>query len=341
MMSEHLTSSSDLKRSVSGHATPSVTVCVCTRNRNHYVSTCLDSLRSQTVGLDAFSVIVVDSDSSAETAAGLRDMVATLRNARLLRIHQPGLSLARNTAVRSASGDYVAFIDDDAIAAPDWIEQIQRAASEQQPPPAVLSGRTLPIWEAPLPDWWPQSLRGVLTITEWEGSGEYRTPEVPAHIGPYGVNLVLERKALLAIGGFAESLGRDGDRLLSDEDVHVAWMLQDSGRSARHDARIVVSHHIQAARLTPVWLLQRQYWQGVSTVVTRRMLHQSADIWREFPRRLAVTLLFAPAALIPRSSIHLMGLRWRHAYASGYVRAVLGRLGMGRVTDAVPIGRTA
>ena len=317
-----------------------MTVCVCTRNRNHYARNCLESLRIQSVGLDAFNVIVVDSDSAPDTAAELRDMVATLPNARLVRIDQPGLSLARNTAAREATGDFVAFIDDDAIAAPDWVEQIQRAVAEQQPPPAVLSGRTLPIWEAPLPGWWPPSLRGVLTITEWDGSGEYRTAEVPSNIGPYGVNLVLERRALLEVGGFAESLGRDGDRLLSDEDVHVAWMLQDSGRSARHDARIVVSHHIQAARLTPVWLLQRLYWQGVSTVATRRMLGQTDQIWREFPRRLVVAVLFAPAALIPRSSIHLMAFRWRHAYASGYVRAALGGLGVTRDAD-VPIGRAA
>jgi len=311
------------------HSDPSITVCVCTHNRNNYVRDCLESLRNQTVNLDSFKIVVVDSASTDQSSAELRKIVSTLPNASMIRIDKPGISVARNAAVHEAVTDYVAFIDDDAIATPNWIEQIKRVISERDPAPAVLSGPALPIWEAPLPDWWPPSLRGVLTITEWDGSGEYRTSEVPSEVGPYGVNLTVDRNALLGIGGFDQNLGRDGDLLLSDEDVHVAWKLQDSGRSARHDARIVVNHHIQASRLEPAWLLQRLYWQGASTVATRRLLGQTGLIWRDFPRRLAVTVLFAPTALIPATSIRFLGLRWRHAYSRGYVRAAI-RLGKGK-----------
>jgi hypothetical protein len=118
-------------------------------------------------------------------------------------------------------------------------------------------------------------------------------------------------------------------------------MLQDSGRSARHDGRIVVSHHIQASRLTPTWLLHRLYWQGVSTVMTRRLLGQQWLIWREFPRRLLVALLFGPAALIPQSSVRLLSLRWRQAYSNGFVRAALGWKPALPVSDGMPIYRTA
>jgi GT2 family glycosyltransferase len=245
-------------------------------------------------------------------------------NASLVRTDDVGISLARNAGARAALGDYVAYIDDDALAAPDWIEQIICVISEQTPPPAVLGGRALPIWEAPLPMWWPNSLIGVLTITEWDGRGEYRTPEVPDGLGPYGANFVVERHALLTAGGFALDLGRRGNMLLSDEDVQLAWALQDSGRSTRHDARIVVHHCIQAQRLTQKWLLQRLYWQGASTVATRRMLGQSELVWRELPRRLAVALLFAPSALIPSHSSVALGLRWRLAYALGYIRMAVG-----------------
>jgi glycosyltransferase involved in cell wall biosynthesis len=304
---------------------PSVTVCICTHDRTAYLRTCLDSLRVQTVGLDAFNIIVVDSRSSPAGAAEVRRLVATMPNAELVRVDEIGLSVARNAGARAASGDYVAYIDDDAQAAPDWIEQIRRVVMEQPSPPAILSGRTLPIWEAPLPAWWPDVLRGVLTITEWNGNGEYRTSEVPQGIGPYGANFIVEREALLSIGGFIENLGRRGDMLLSDEDVHLAWKLQDSGRSIRHDSRIMVHHCIQAQRLTPDWLLQRLYWQGASTVATHRLLGQSGTIWRELPRRLAVAFLLAPSAWVPASSSWLLGMRWRLAYAQGFVRMALGR----------------
>ena len=72
-----------------------------------------------------------------------------------------------------------------------------------------------------------------------------------------------------------------------------------AGHSVRYNSRIVVRHQIQATRLTPAWLLSRLYWQGVSTVLTRRLLGRSGDVWRELPRRVAVAVLFAPTALLP------------------------------------------
>ena len=301
----------------------SVTVCICTHERTGYLRTCLDSLRQQTVGLDGFTIVVVDSCSGPEAAAEIARLVAAMPNATLVRADILGISLARNAGARAATGDYVAYIDDDAQAAPDWVEQIMRVVAEAPARPAVLGGRALPIWEAPLPAWWPDKLIGVLTITEWEGRGEYRTKEVPEGLGPYGANFIVEREALLAMGGFLEDLGRRGNMLLSDEDVHLAWALQDSGRSTRHDARIVVHHCIQAQRLTPKWLLNRLYWQGASTVATRRLLGKPQQVWRELPRRLAVAVLFAPAALIPSRSSIALGLRWRLAYALGYCRMAL------------------
>lgn len=297
-----------------------VTVCICTHERTHYLRSCLDSLRRQSVGPEGFTIVVVDSASSPEASAEIGRLVATMPNASMVRVDTLGISLARNAGARAATGDYVAYIDDDAQAAEDWVEQIMQVVADAPARPAVLGGRALPVWEAPLPAWWPDKLLGVLTITEWEGRGEYRTKEVPEGIGPYGANFIVEREALLAMGGFIEDLGRRGNMLLSDEDVHLAWALQDSGRSTRHDARIVVHHSIQAQRLTPKWLLNRLYWQGASTVATRRLLGHPQEVWRELPRRLAVAVLFAPAALIPARSSIALGLRWRLAYALGYIR---------------------
>ena len=86
----------------------------------------------------------------------------------------------------------------------------------------------------------------------------------------------------------------------------------------------MVQHQIQADRLTPRWLLSRLYWQGVSTVLTRRLLGQSAAVWRELPRRFAVAVLLAPFGLVPRRSTYLVPCRWRLAYAVGFVRSALG-----------------
>ncbi len=303
---------------------PTISVILCSHDRLHYVRSCMASLARQTVGQHAFEIILVDSGSPAAVHSELERLVEQVGNARLLRLERSGVSLARNAGARAATGDYVAYIDDDAMAAPDWIEQIQHVLVERGCRPAVLGGRVLPVWERPLPRWWPHSLRGVLSIIEHEGAGEYRTAALPASIEPYGVNMILRRDVMLRHGGFAEALGRLGLVLQSDEDVQLAWRLQDAGFSAVYDSRIVVHHSIQARRLNVEWLLSRLYWQGASTVHTRRLLGQQALVHREFFRRLLIEAIALPIVMVmPRHTTRLLALRWRYAYASGFTREAL------------------
>ena len=168
------------------------------------------------------------------------------------------------------------------------------------------------------------SLRGVLSIIEHEGRGEYRTSSLPSGLEPYAANMVVHVLSLLAAGGFGAAVGRYGHSLLSDEEVQLAWILQDAGYSVRYNSRITVHHQIQARRLEPVWLLSRLYWQGASTVLTRRLLQQPQTVWRELPRRLLVACLLAPTSLIPRRSTFLIAARWRLAYATGFIKATFG-----------------
>lgn len=296
-----------------------LTVCICTHNRPWYLRDCLDGLRRQTAPAGSFAVLVVDSGSTGGAPAELARLVAAWPGAGLLRLERPGIGAARNAGACATQTPYIAYIDDDAVPAPDWLACILAALAEPGRPPALLGGRVLPRWLAPLPSWWPPRLLGVLSIVAAEGRGEYRTAEVPAGLEPYGANMVVHVLSLLAVGGFAENAGRFARLLLSDEEVQLAWRLQDAGHSVRFDSRIVVEHQIQPERLTPGWLLSRLFWQGMSTVQTRRVLRRPGAVWRELPRRLSVAVLCAPAAMLPRSSPRLIGLRWRLAYAAGFV----------------------
>ena len=300
-----------------------VTVCVCTHDRPDYVGDCLDGLRQQTVGDGPFDVLVVDSASRA-TFRSVEHWSHGARNARLLRVEQPGVSLARNAGAQAAAATTSPTSMTTRSPRATGSSASVPSISETDPPPALIGGRILPLWEAPLPSWWPPSLRGALSIIELEGQGEYRSAALPRGLEPYGANMVVHVPSLRAIGGFGTQSGRIGDALLSDEEVQLAWRLQDAGHSARYNSRIVARHQIQTARLTPAWLLSRLYWQGVSTVRTRRLLGRPGEVWRELPRRIVVAALLAPSALLPRHSTHLVPYRWRLAYALGFIHAALG-----------------
>lgn len=307
---------------------PGITVCICTHNRPGYVRDCLDGLARQTVPASAFDIVIVDSGSTGDAIAELAALADETVNARLLRLELPGLSAARNAGAEAADGDYIAYIDDDAIPTADWIEQIRAAIIELGGVPAVLGGRILPLWEAPLPGWWPAKLRGVLSIIEAEGRGAYRGEDMPEGQTPYGANMIVHVATMRSVGGFGDGTGRDGASLLSDEDVQLAWRLHDAGYAVCYDSRIVVQHQIQAGRLTPDWLLRRMYWQGLSSVATRRLIGGNRRIWWLLPRRLSVALLLAPAVLLPRHSVRLLACRWRLAYSLGFVRATLASAGL-------------
>ena len=137
--------------------------------------------------------------------------------------------------------------------------------------------------------------------------------------------MVVRRDGLAGDGRLQRARSADkGRRLLSDEDVQLAWALQDLGEPVRFDGSIVVRHSIQASRLHPRWLLTRLYSQGASTVATRRLLGDRRYIRHHLPRRFAVAAALSWAALVPSSSTWLIGARWRLAYSLGFLSAILG-----------------
>lgn len=306
-----------------GQPWPTITVCLCTHARPDYVRDCLAGLARQSSEAGLFEILLVDSGSLGDTPIRLAGLVASIPNASMIRVDQPGVSLARNAGAAAAKGEYIAYIDDDAIPTPDWVARVKAGIADSSGIPAVLGGRILPLWEAPLPGWWPRSLRGVLSIIETEGRGAYGDASLPRNLSPYGANMIVHVPTLRSVGGFRAGVGRDGTSLISDEDVQLAWRLQRAGYAIRFDSRVVVHHQIQASRLTPDWLLRRMYWQGASSVITRRLLGDGASVWWSLPRRAVVALVFLPASLFSRHSVRWLGLRWRLAFSLGFLRAAL------------------
>ena len=296
-----------------GRAAPRLSVILCSHARPHYLRSCLAGLAEQ-VGPRDFEILVVDSASPPEAARTIAELAAA-SGARLLRCDRPGLSLARNHGLAAAVGGWVAYLADVAVPEPDWAAALHARIAALPPGAAALGGRILPSWEAPLPPWWPESLRGVLTIVEWEGQGELGR-DLPEGVEIYGANMAFAAAPLRALGGFPESLGRIGNRLLSGEEVAVVEALLAAGHRAFYDGAITVRHSIQRERLHPAWLLRRLLSQGETDALRRpdagRALGAAA--------RLAVQ---APLLLWPEASPALLRARCGAAYNFGYLRGKL------------------
>lgn len=96
-------------------------VLIITRNRSSYLRKALASLGRQT--MMPSEIIVVDNDSTDDTPQVVAENVEQLPMLRYVKETRPGIPCARNRALRESSSDsdVVAFLDDDCVAAPDWL----------------------------------------------------------------------------------------------------------------------------------------------------------------------------------------------------------------------------
>jgi len=113
-----------------------ISVVIVTLNRAHLLRDALASLMRQTRPPD--EVVVVDNGSTDTTGEVIAEFASSLN---LISVEEPrrGIPYARNTGVRHASKDIVAFIDDDCVASPDWLHFVEMPFV-QDPDVGVVGG---------------------------------------------------------------------------------------------------------------------------------------------------------------------------------------------------------
>lgn len=207
-------------------------------------------------------LLVLDGDDALEAAlrTDLPDAVTLLRN----RGH--GISDARNTALAAASGEVVAFIDDDAWVDMAWLATIERAFLRS----AVLGvgGRVLPEWEDPRVAL-PEELFWIVGAT-YTG---HRTDRGPI-TRPIGANMAARRDALTAVGGFSAAFGpRGGVKVSSNEELATFASLARAFGPDRiwYEPDAVAHHYAPAARCTFGYLLHRAAVEGRSKADVRAL----------------------------------------------------------------------
>jgi succinoglycan biosynthesis protein ExoM len=133
--------------------TPHITVCICTYRRPDLLQRSLDALREQrTEGSFTYSILVVDNDGK-ESARPTVEAEAAKSAQQIQYIAEPrqGIALARNRAIANASGDYVAFLDDDEFPIAEWLLTLFRARSKYDVD-GVL-GPVKPHFDKEAPEW--------------------------------------------------------------------------------------------------------------------------------------------------------------------------------------------
>ncbi|KDR57732.1 glycosyltransferase family 2 protein [Limnospira fusiformis CCALA 023] len=238
---------------------PLISAIICTHNRANYLGAAIDSLLDQE--FDNFEVIVVDNASSDRT----REIVESkLDNPKLRYIYEPitGLSVARNTGAKTAQAPILAYLDDDAVASPQWLRVLYTAYQDNQKL-AVAGGRVTLIWPEGItpPPWLSPGLA--------ENLGAYNLGDDILYISnpgltPRGLNYSIRRTFLDQIGGFDPNLGRVGKRLLSNEELVMTEEALNRGWEVAYIPDALVAHNVAPERVKRSWFMERGWWQGIS-----------------------------------------------------------------------------
>jgi glycosyltransferase involved in cell wall biosynthesis len=243
-----------------------VTSVICTYRRYNRIGEAVESLTRQTLPANRFRVLLVDNAPSTPEELVKQLSCVHTRGIRIDCITEPrlGLSYARNAALRACSSDLIAFIDDDAIAHPMWLERLTAAFEEGRGSVGSAGGKVVGGWEAPPPKWLSDNLTTYLSLLDWGTK--------PTDIAPprwlAGTNVAYATQVVRNVGGFRTDLGRKGTGLLlSNEEVELCHRIRRRGYRVVYDPTAVVSHVVPLERLTQRWFRQRVVAQTLSDAV--------------------------------------------------------------------------
>jgi GT2 family glycosyltransferase len=198
---------------------PRISVVLCTYNGERTIRESLEHLTR--LKYPDFEVIVVNDGSSDGTLEIVRDF-----DVKLISTEQGGLSRARNIGLQAATGEIVAYIDDDAYPDADWLDYL--AQSFRTSDHVGVGGPNLPPRDdGRMADCVAHAPGGPVHVLLTDDRAEH----IP------GCNMAFRRSALLEIGGFDTRFRAAGD------DVDVCWRLQERGGTLGFSPAAVVWHH--------------------------------------------------------------------------------------------------
>jgi glycosyltransferase involved in cell wall biosynthesis len=229
-----------------------LSIIICSYNRASYISDALTSLYGQSSGLDDFEVIIVDNNSTDNTKEVYAQWRHTNTNGQFTFISemQQGASFARNTGAAIAKGEWVCFMDDDAVATTDYVKNIIKHIQDQ-PFIVGFGGRIIPKYIPAEPKWMSYYVSSLV------GNFDYAPTACAFENGKYPLesNMIVKKSVYDQIGGFNVNLpGVVGTLRIGGEGKELFYKIIALGHIIYYDPAICVHHVVEVKKLTPEYM---------------------------------------------------------------------------------------
>jgi glucosyl-dolichyl phosphate glucuronosyltransferase len=178
-----------------------------------------------------------------------------------------GLSGARNTGVQFATGNIIAFLDDDAVADPEWLKRLVYYYAH----PSVIGvgGAVIPMWPISRPNWFPEEFNWVIGCS-YKGQPEKTAPVR----NPIGCNMSFRRSLFDVVGGFQEGMGREGADASGCEETEFCIRARQAFPQSiiLYDPTARVHHQVTSERARWTYFRKRCLAEGRSkTLVVKKV----------------------------------------------------------------------
>lgn len=303
----------------------SVIICTYTEKRWATLVATIASVQKQSTSPDE---IIVVCDHNPVLAIRLQTTfpdVIVIENT-----GQAGISAARNTGVARATGDILAFIDDDAVADSEWLSHL--SSGYEKPDVLGVGGIVLPEWFQTRPQWFPEEFNWVVGCS-------YRG--LPIQASPVrnfiGCNMSFRREVLAAVDGFQDHLGRIGVHPVGCEETELCIRIYQRWPDGilLYEPEALVQQIVPPDRKNWRYFLSRCFFEGQSKAYMTRLVGTQAGLASER----SYTLCTLPSGVL-QGIYHTVthhnwyGIARSSAIISGFLSTVCGYITSSIKTNA-------
>lgn len=282
-----------------------ITSCY-TMDRFHDITELIDSLHSQSY--ENLEIIVV-TERSRDLAESIKRSIQSKNYLNVQVLYNEdewGLSASRNLGIRRASGQIIAFIDDDALPLPNWAEETAKAYAEDSTV-IGLTGPILPLWENGSMTWFPKEFYWIFSCTYWDWVN-------PTEVrNGYGTNISFRREAFELCGYFKTTLGakgggESGKHELGGEETEFSLRVRNqTHKRIVYHPNIRVKHRVYRYRFKSSFIRKRAYWEGCTKAAFNKAYRSGSETVLSTEYKLLYSVFFR---LMPRSIILLFSHPW-------------------------------
>ncbi len=317
------------------HPDFSIVICAYTEDRWQELLEAIESVKSQSLAPREIIVVIDHNPALFERVTRSVEGVVVIENRQAR-----GLSGARNSGIAAAQGDVIAFMDEDAIAAPDCLAHLSQGFSDVRV--LGVGGASFPVWSNSKPGWLPEEFYWVVGCS-YKGIAE--STQVVRNL--IGCNMAFRRTVFDEIGGFRIGIGRIGTNPVGCEETELCIRAGQHWKNGffLFEPSAYVYHRVTETRTHYRYFLQRCFAEGLSKALVARIVGAGDGLASErqytfvtLPKGvlqgIRETFLQRDLSGLARSFTILVGLA---ATTAGYLRGRL--LARGNSIEANPVPR--